>query len=338
MPRILARTNNVHRPSVATHTTPEGESKHHPESAFRDSTSLNPPDRSTRPSLSTLGHSRKSSTTSGRSSSYTFDGSYFGLPKEEALDYESITPESFYSDSSRAMTIVPLTPTSINTFDLEAQIQTPSTIDSDAITPVNDATISEDKPLPLPPLPSIPPPAVRPAGPRQQPSSTSVPIPLLSSQVFSMRTHKVRYEPRSVLPLACIPELHSNPNSQSSTPGAGAVPDSTPTRPSINTRPSNHERTRNSPSTKTPSSGDSPYGNIAPWDACPCPGAQTYSFEILGGPRALDASERRAMGMREKKRRERESNGRRGRIDDEKSRNEGRGRPKGPRLPFRADG
>lgn len=263
--------------------------------------------------------------------SNVIDFSYFGIGETED-DQDRDTEISTISSNLPT----PDTPTSL-LFDIESQ----DPFDTISNTPPHD----KNKPLPLPPSPvlSVPAPVARPAGPRSL---------LNSSKVFTMRSHKIRYEPRTILPLACIPESQS----PAASPRRGSPPTgrkegsislckSSPVAPVTDhdeERNHSHDRARRTTAPKVPayldpnadtsgSGGSTSYGNIAPWDACPCPGSKTYSYEILGGPRALDRDGTRSLSWRQKARRDKERYERARRTAEERREHERRSRPNGPR-------
>ncbi|KEF59543.1 uncharacterized protein A1O9_04387 [Exophiala aquamarina CBS 119918] len=249
------------------------------------------------------------------------DFSYFGLDRTNDDNENNVSPTG-----SNLPT--PGTPTSLM-FDMESQ----SPVDT-MTGMTHKPTQGRNKPLPQLPVPIMPAPVARPAGPR---------TPQTNSKVFAMRSHKVRYEPRTILPLACIPESHSP---VSATRGCSQIgqPNSSldSTTDQDESRIDRRERACRTLAPKVPpyvdptiavSTGGSSttYGNIAPWDACPCPGSKTYSYEILGGPRALDSSGTRSTSRREKARREKVRNERMKRAEQERKDRENRSRPNGPR-------
>ena len=257
--------------------------------------------------------------------SNVIDFSYFGL--DRAND-DNENENDLSTISSNLPT--PDTPTSL-LFDMESQ----NPLDTMAATSPEPST-GRNKPLPQLPVPTMPQPVARPAGPRNLQSSP---------KVFTMRSHKVRYEPRTILPLACIPESQSptgpsrGPNQTAQRNGSQA---STTDQDDEN-RIHRHERARRTLAPKVPLSIDpttpavriggssTTYGNIAPWDTCPCPGSKTYSYEILGGPRALDSDGTKSMSRREKARLEKARKERAKRAEQERKERENRSRPKGPR-------
>lgn len=261
--------------------------------------------------------------------SNVIDFSYFGLNKANDDNENDLS-----TTSSNLPT--PGTPTSL-LFDIESQ----SPFDTITGTAHNQAQ-ANNKPLPPPPVPLTPPPVARPAGPR---------TPQNNTKVFTMRSHKVRYEPRSILPLACIPESQSpgaSPRRGDSQTGQwnGSTslckPGSVSATDQGEDRIHSHEWARRTlapevppyldPKTVRNTGGNNTlYGNIAPWDACPCPGSKTYSYEILGGPRALDSDAARSLSRREKARREKARNEQVKRSEQDRKDREQRNRPNGPR-------
>jgi hypothetical protein len=261
--------------------------------------------------------------------SNAIDFSYFGL--EKANDDNE-------NDGSTVSSNLPTpgTPTSL-LFDLESQ--TPF----DTITGMaQNQSQGNNKPLPPPPVPIMPPPVARPSGPR---------TPQNTTKVFRTRSHKVRYEPRTILPLACIPESQSpgaSPRRGSSQTvrrnGSTSLCQSSPVPATDHdeNRIHSHERTRRTLAPKVPpyldpnvvrntGGNNPPYGNIAPWDACPCPSSRTYSYEILGGPRALESDGTTSLSRREKARREKAQSERVKRAEQDRREREQRNRPNGPR-------
>ncbi len=220
-----------------------------------------------------------------------------------------------------------------------------------------------NKPLPLPPLPSIPAPTARPSGPR--PDAPSRP------QIHRSRSYYLR-DPSSWrfrFQLGSIPEADSQRESLASPSLASPKSRSPPKSPSKSPQlllqaappisPAAHPSSRSAGNTSY--DGDKSYRKIAPWSAQsspggapPSPGSSTYSYEILGGPKALAASPTamdRCRGLslslslsptkskREDARRERERTRRKARERErederlrerEQQRRQGE-RPKGPR-------
>lgn len=250
------------------------------------------------------------------------DFSYFGLDR---------TTDDNENDVSAISSNLPTpdTPTSLM-FDMESQNPFDTMMGS-----TKKPAQGKNKPLPKLPVPIMPAPVARPAGPR---------TPQNDSKVFTMRSHKVRYEPRTILPLACIPESQSP---GAATRGSSQTAQRSGSLASVTdqdeSRIHRHERARRTLAPKVPpyldpttasgntGSSSTTYGNIAPWDACPCPGSKTYSYEILGGPRALDSDGARSMSRREKARREKARKERIKRAEQERKDYENRSRPRGPR-------
>ncbi|RVX74672.1 hypothetical protein B0A52_01799 [Exophiala mesophila] len=396
-PRFLAGRQKPRQDSVRSHT-----SVHF---MVKNSKSIFHSPDVTRPSLST------SNTSTSHTSSNNGNNNLLEVPSSSLNDQVVGQPSPDLSITS-STTDPSSTPTSF-LFDIESQQPVDAITRLPSIRQIPNTVDDDDDEKPLPTLPTLPAPAARPSGPRP------LPLPFIGSQVFAMRSHKVRYEPRTVLPLACIPESSTSAGgSGSSNSGSnGASSSSSPFhRSNIITKTlcgkkgtcGNHSHSHNqdhdheshdrtfktintSPSktsTKTPSSSSpskspfqspspskprlsssssiistslsltsfssSPtptpaptfnsaamtdvtnnrntlYGNIAPWDACPCPGSKTYSYEIVGGPRALQDSATRDMSTRERMRREKERARRAARRVQEQKENDERSRPMGPR-------
>lgn len=263
--------------------------------------------------------------------SNVIDFSYFGLDMAHEDNEKDVSTVSI-----DPLTPLPLTPISL-LFDMESQ----SPFDA-IIGTAHSQTQGNNKPLPPPPVPIMPPPVARPAGPRKSQNNT---------KVFRRRSHKVRYEPRTILPLACIPEYQSpgaSPRRESCQTighnGSTSLCKSSPvsaTGHDVN-RTHSHERARRTLAPKVPpyfdhtavrktGGNNTTYGNIAPWDACPCPGSKTYSYEILGGPGAFDSDGTTLHSRREKARREKARNERVKRAEEDRVDREQRNRPNGPR-------
>ncbi|KIW20068.1 hypothetical protein PV08_00643 [Exophiala spinifera] len=215
-------------------------------------------------------------------------------------DEEAITPHETLSCQSSIYEPAPPSPS----------ISTVRTVDDEP--EQEDEDNNYTKPLPLPPLPSVPAPAARPSGPR--PNISSGP----QKQPHSRTHFRWRSQSRSRTPfdLAIIPEADSQrssivqladspltPTTSAAAVTKSAVPRS-PLRPQ-GSRPPPHLQTA-PPALLSPSSSrsagttsdPSSYYRIAPWTQPTSPRsprssppsspgqASTYSYEILGGPRA----------------------------------------------------
>jgi hypothetical protein len=168
---------------------------------------------------------------------------------------------------------------------------------------------NNNKALPLPPLPSIPAPVARPSGPRPDP-------PPARPQIHRSRSYYLR-DPsgwRFRFQLGSIPEADSqrgselslslaSPDSKSKSRSPSRSPSKSPppqlllqAAPPIS--PPVHPSSRSAGNSSY--DGDKSYRKIAPWSAQPppgdrgappkSPGSSTYSYEILGGPKALAAA------------------------------------------------
>lgn len=313
-------------------------------SEVRSHTSINVEIKHSRSNSQSMGYRRGSLTSevSYPRNSNVIDFSYFGSEDlEDSRDRDPDHENEISTVSSNLPT--PDTPTSL-LFDIESQ----NPFDSLTGTPHHASPASDkNKPLPLPPSPVLPSPVLimpapvsRPAGPRSLQSS---------SKVFTMRSHKVRYEPRTILPLACIPESQSPITSpRRGSPQIGRRDGSTglckssppPDSDHDEDRNYSHERARRTTAPPVPPYYDpnagggntsTSYGNIAPWDACPCPGSKTYSYEILGGPRALGKDATRSLSWRQRARRDKERAQWAKRNEQQRKERESRNRPNGPR-------
>ena len=251
-----------------------------------------------------------SSDTSYSQSSNNLDFSYLGLDNNARNDDDTISRSSSIASASTS-------PTSL-LFDLESR--TPH----DMVEMAPHHYQGNNKPLPLSPTLSLPLPVARPIQPRKSHRA---------SRVLAMRSRKMRYEPRNVSPMSCIPESQSplsfrgrrsgNSSSCRSSPG--------PQQDPVHGRSNMHSPARGTIPPQMPASIDPVAANIAPWDACPCPGGKTYSYEIVGGPRALHDTTSNSLSRREKARKESERQRRALKWEEERRDHERRQRPNGPR-------
>ncbi|KAK5213399.1 hypothetical protein LTR41_000978 [Exophiala xenobiotica] len=208
-------------------------------------------------------------------------------------DEEAATPQSTPSPPASNLELEPSWPS------IATAVESPN----------DDRDINNNKALPLPPLPSIPAPVARPSGPRPDP-------PTARPQIHRSRSYYLR-DPsgwRFRFQLGSIPEADSqrgsqlslslaSPNSKSKSRSPSKSPSKTPppqlllqAAPPIS--PPTHPSSRSAGNSSY--DGDKSYRKIAPWSAQPppgdrgappkSPGSSTYSYEILGGPKALAAA------------------------------------------------
>lgn len=216
-------------------------------------------------------------------------------------DEEAITP---HETPSSPTSVYEFTPSSPSISTVRAVDDQPEDQEED-----NDDT----KPLPLPPQPSVPAPVARPSGPRpntstrpqkQQHSRTN------SSSSSSRWRSRSRSRSRTRFDLAIIPEADSQRSSIVHLPNSNITPTTATTKISNPSSPLRPQGSRPQPYTRTaPPVSSTPtssrpagttsdpisYHRIAPWTQQPpswssppsSPGrTSTYSYEILGGPRA----------------------------------------------------
>ncbi|KAI1627458.1 hypothetical protein EDD37DRAFT_262333 [Exophiala viscosa] len=220
--------------------------------------------------------------------------------------------------------------------------------------------IDKDKSLPIPPIPAILRPGYRPFGPRPETQQSR-------PQIARSRSYYLADGgPKSRFPLACIPESRSSvdilttpaPSTPNRSTTALPTAISSPTRFVISLTSGGANASASALSSLTRSAvtltglappiapASSPpvkSTKIAPWSA-PSPTSKTYSYEILGGPGALETADtnthlstsksRREHARREKERAKRKEREHQREVErlEERDRQLRKGeRPRGPR-------
>ncbi|KIW48242.1 uncharacterized protein PV06_00849 [Exophiala oligosperma] len=214
-------------------------------------------------------------------------------------DEEAITPRETPSSPTSVYESTPSSPS----------ISTIRAVDDQPEEEENEREDNDDntKPLPLPPQPFIPAPATRPSGPRPN-TSSSRPQKPQHSRTHSRWRSRSRSRSRTRFDLAIIPEADSKRSSIVQFPDSSLTRNTTatssspksPLRPQ-GSRPQPSAQTVPPVSTITTPNTTTPYHRIAPWTqqqhlsvAAWSPSSppsspertSTYSYEILGGPRA----------------------------------------------------